>query len=570
MTQKLIAFGLLSLPEGTNPRHIFDKARIKGLAASIKEDGVLQNLIVEPNGDGKYHVRTGKRRYLALKLLKQKGVIDDEYKVPVTVKKNLDESDARRIATVENVQREPLDPIDEAEAFASLLQNGSGFDDVSAKTGVSGQTIRRRLALANLCPEAKDAVRKGELSLSVAEALTLGTETQQQFFIEALHEGAHLEAHEVRETILAEKPSAAMAIFPKDRYTGTYTSDLFDHESSTYFDDVEEFMRLQEEAVEEKAERYRKKHAFVEVLHANRAPWWQYRDAEEGEKGGVVLNLSPSGRFEMRKNLIKHPVQEEVVRNTANAATPKEKVAHGPSILRYIAHHKSMAVQAALLGNPRKLKEVALVLLLSSHLPGNPIRINVHSCIKSFDEGARPRGYTVLSEKLNALLGKLGLSNNETETAPLWPVANGHDHLTLYELVGHLSDEAISELLAIIPVLAFGQECIDRQEKADSFFSRITVDLDLAIREWWTPDEKFLSMLKRSGLEQVATESGASMTLGHLLGYKKRELVSKLAAYFERTALNADQLDEHDRKGAVWVPELMQIAASEDVDQVAE
>jgi ParB family transcriptional regulator, chromosome partitioning protein len=563
MTQKMIAFGLLSLPEGTNPRRTFKKSGIKGLATSIKEDGVLQNLVVEPNGDGKYHVRTGKRRYLALKLLKQKGVIDDEYKVPVTVKKNLNEDDARRIATVENVQREALDPIDETEAFASLLQNGSTFDDVSAKTGVSVQTIRRRLALANLCPEAKGAVRKGELSLSIAEALTLGTETQQQFFIDAFREGAHLEANEVRETILAEKPSASMAIFPKDRYTGSYTSDLFDDESSTYFDDVEEFMRLQEEAVEEKAERYRKKHAFVEVLHANRAPWWQYRDAEEGEKGGVVLNLSPSGRFEMRKNLIKHPVQEEIVRETTDVSQPKEKAPYGPSLLRYIAHHKSMAVQAALLGNPRKLKEVALVLLLSSHHHANSVRIDVHSCIKAFDKGAHPKGYLVLQEKIRTLLLKLELLNPEEAETPLWPISSGHDKRMMYETVVKLSDVEIEECLAILPVLSFGQENIEQQEGPDSFFSQVSQDLNRSMREWWIPDEKFLSMLKRVQLEQVAVESGASLSLARLEKYKKSELVAALAAYFERTSNKTNELDEYDRKGTTWLPELMAVPSAE-------
>ena len=76
----------------------------------------------------------------------------------------------------------------------------------------------------------------------------------RHLFLDAIREGAHLEAPQVRETLLAEKPSVAMAIFPKDRYTGSYTSDLFGDESSTYFDDVEEFMKLQEEAVQEKAE----------------------------------------------------------------------------------------------------------------------------------------------------------------------------------------------------------------------------------------------------------------------------------------------------------------------------
>jgi ParB family transcriptional regulator, chromosome partitioning protein len=207
MTQKYIPLGQLTLPNGHNPRHVYDKARIKGLAESIKQDGVLQNLVVEPSGSNTYHILSGKRRFLALKLLKRQGDIDDGYKVPVSVKRDLEDGEALRIATVENVQREALDPLDEAEAFALLLRDGVDLDDICAKTGVSHDIVRRRLALANLSADAKTALRKGEITLSIAEALTLGSGAQQQFFIDAVRDGAHLRAQDVRETIVAQSRS---------------------------------------------------------------------------------------------------------------------------------------------------------------------------------------------------------------------------------------------------------------------------------------------------------------------------------------------------------------------------
>src|SRR3546814_19334822 len=67
----------------------------------------------------------------------------------------------------------------EADAFAALLQNGAAIEEVAAQTGVSKSTVRRRLALASLCGEVKAAVRAGEVPLSVAEALTLGSTAEQ-------------------------------------------------------------------------------------------------------------------------------------------------------------------------------------------------------------------------------------------------------------------------------------------------------------------------------------------------------------------------------------------------------
>lgn len=170
MTLKTVPLSALC-PSKDNPRRNIDKDAIVGLAESIKSDGVLQNLVVKKCGDGKFRVISGSRRLLALKLLKRQGEIDGDYKVPVEVRKFAD-GDALRIATIENVQRSDLEPMDEAEAFARMLQNGASIDDVAAKTGLSEQTIRRRVALADLCEEVKDAVRKGEVPLGSAEALT--------------------------------------------------------------------------------------------------------------------------------------------------------------------------------------------------------------------------------------------------------------------------------------------------------------------------------------------------------------------------------------------------------------
>ena len=557
MTQKHVALGDLLLPPGTNPRRSFDKSRIAGLAESIREDGVLQNLVVEKNGDGKYHIRTGKRRYLALKLLKKKGIIDDGYKVPVSVKSNLAESDARRIATVENVQREPLEPLDEAEAFASLVSDGVSLNDVAAKTGVSISTIRRRLALAQLSKEAKEALQKGVIPLSLAEALTLATETQQHFFLNAMSEGASLDADEVRRTILMEKPSLAMAIFPPERYTGTLTTDLFADDTSTYFDDFEEFMRLQEEAVEAKAERYRKKLVEVEVLHEYRVSWWQYREAEEGEQGTHVLNLSPTGYFEMRKNLVKQADDVNGSALSTRTSALKEKLPYGPSLYRYVSTQRSVALLGALLGNPRKRKEVAATLLLSSHTMGSRIRLDLHPSLRASADGLHPKGYQLLMDILAKFAGKLGLSNGEGTGS--WPLTNGHDSVSIYGFVATLGDSDLDDLLSIIPLMTFGQSMIEKLEPEGSLFLKIYGDLAVDIREWWTPDEMFLAMLSRDELEKLAVECGANYSLGKFAGYKKVELVSKLAAYFERTANSAERLDEYEKKSVDWLPLVMKL-----------
>src|SRR3546814_8678695 len=78
--------------------------------------------------------------------------------------------------------------------------------------------------------------------------------------------GADVDAEDVRRVLLDGKPSVAAAIFPLTRYSGTLTGDLFAEAETTYFDDREEFLTLQKQAVEELAEEHRKTAEWVEVL----------------------------------------------------------------------------------------------------------------------------------------------------------------------------------------------------------------------------------------------------------------------------------------------------------------
>ena len=304
MTIQTIPLNKLTLAEGANPRRCMDAAALEGLAASIKADGLLQNLVVHKAGR-KFRIVSGERRYRALSLLAERGDIEKDHPVPVEVRGNLSETDALRLATVENIQREQLAPMDEAEAFATLLSEGASLEDVAAKAGVSVLTVKRRVALASLSDEAKALVREGEFSLSVAEALTLGTHDQQRAVIERLEQGYSYDADDLRGMLTGEKPAVSLAIFPMEQYAGTVTADLFADDDNTFFDDAEQFYRLQSEAVEALAAHHREAGAaFVEVLTEGYVAWWQYREAEDGEAGGAGIPFKQSGRVEGGEGLV--------------------------------------------------------------------------------------------------------------------------------------------------------------------------------------------------------------------------------------------------------------------------
>jgi|SRR5579883_80343 len=552
------------VPPKGNPRRSYDKKAIEGLAQSIKKDGLIHNLTVEPLSGGKYRVVAGQRRFLALQHLNKKGEIERSYKVPVRLDKKATAGDLDRLATVENVQREALDAIDEAEAFAKLLKGGATLDDVSAETGVSAQTIKRRVALADLVPEVKAAVRAKAMTLSVAEALTLATPEQQKTWLKDLKRNPGLDARYVRSSILAAKPSAAIAIFDLTKYTGTYTKDLFADKEATYFDDKDQFLALQKEAVEALAEQYRRSSSWVEVSTEHMVSWWQYREPKKKDQAGVVIHFAPGGRVEIRKNLARSTVDPKATAAKAEAKKkPKERPTFSKATLRYANAHKTLAMQMTLMENPRKAKEATAILLLGGS-KGAAIQLKAHEALR---ELARHPGssnaYELIDTCAQKLVGKLGLRTEVDGEVPAWVRLHAarHDWQQVISGIRSLNGIELDALIALLVILCFGIERMEGEEPQETFFSGLTKDLTLDMRKVWTPDEVFLSGLRREDLVKVAEESGAMRKQARLISAGKKELVAGLVSYFKRTADPKAQLDETDAKGKAWLPVCMALTA---------
>lgn len=556
-----VPFSALLAPKG-NPRRAFDKKAIKGLAQSIKRDGVLQNLVVRPEGKGTYRVLAGKRRFLALKHLTDQGEIDHGYRVPIRlVSDKASKADVDRIATVENVQREALDPIDEAEAFAQLLTKGAKAEDIAAETGVSVPTIRKRLALADLAPEVKDAVRAKALPLSLAEALTLAPQAEQKGLLKEIKRYGHIDARQLRSHILDEKPSVATAIFPVEKYKSTFTKDLFAEKETTYFDDREQFATLQKEAVEAQAEALRKEFAWVEVATEHTVPWWQYRESKAKEPKGAIIHLSPSGRVEVRKGLVKQEVDQSVVKPERKKEKPKERPAYSRTTLRYANAHKTLATQMALMENPRKAKEATAILLLGG-CPGAAISLKAHEALRALaKQPGSSNAYELIDTCAQKLLGKLGVRAETKDGPPSWARLHdaAGDWTPAISSIRSLSGVELDALIAMLVILCLGVEHMEAAEPEGTFFSGLAKDLALDMRKVWTPDAVFLAGLQRDDLLKVADDCGASRKHPGLAKATKKELVATLSSYFKRTADPKATLDEYDAKGRAWLPGCMRL-----------
>ena len=160
-------------PNPDQPRQDFDEEELESLADSIRTHGIIQPLTVRETGSGYYQIIAGERRWRAARLA-------ELTEVPVVIV----EADDRKVmewALIENLQRQDLNPVEEAMGYQSLIHEyGLTQEEAANRVGKSRPAVANALRLLGLCDDVLAMVRSGELSAGHARAiLTLKTEKKQ-------------------------------------------------------------------------------------------------------------------------------------------------------------------------------------------------------------------------------------------------------------------------------------------------------------------------------------------------------------------------------------------------------
>lgn len=149
-------------PNKTQPRKTFNENALKELSDSIREKGVLEPLLVRRTRDG-FELIAGERRWRAAKMA---GLTE----VPAVITNATDE-ESLELAIIENIQREDLNAIEEAEAYKSLMEFGLSQEEVAKKVGKERATVANYLRLLKLSMEAREELLKGSITMGHARAL---------------------------------------------------------------------------------------------------------------------------------------------------------------------------------------------------------------------------------------------------------------------------------------------------------------------------------------------------------------------------------------------------------------
>lgn len=162
-------------PKSDQPRKYFDKDALEDLAESIRENGLLQPILVREYGEGRYQIIAGERRYRACKMA---GLSE----IPSIIL-DRDDKNVAQIALIENIQREDLNPIEEAMAYRSLSEDyNMTQEELSFKVGKSRSAIANSMRLLDLPDEILTMVAARELSAGHARTL-LGVRDREDMIL---------------------------------------------------------------------------------------------------------------------------------------------------------------------------------------------------------------------------------------------------------------------------------------------------------------------------------------------------------------------------------------------------
>ncbi len=195
-------------PDKNQPRKAFDEDTIAQLAASIAEHGILQPIAVRPAPTGGYRIIAGERRWRAAR---QAGLTE----VPVVIREVTDEQ-AMELALIENLQREDLDPIEEAAGYQQLMERCNLTQEEAAKRlSRSRSAVANSLRLLNLPKWVVEQVKQGALSTGHAKVILSlsGEELQTKAAEEVIAHGLNVRQTEQLCKQLAKMPKDKKAVF---------------------------------------------------------------------------------------------------------------------------------------------------------------------------------------------------------------------------------------------------------------------------------------------------------------------------------------------------------------------
>lgn len=521
--------------EGHNPRTRFDEESIREMAETIAAGGILQPLVVERvagNGAaGEFWLLHGERRLRSLRWLVASGRRSEEEPVPVFVRGGLDEEERLTSALVENLQREELDPLDEAEGFAQLRDRyGRSTAEIAKAVGRSRRHVQFRLQLLTLEEGVRGWLREGGLSAVAARVLAGTPPGVQRAAVAHFREPGRRPTEEaVREWLRGRMVPLERALFEVAAYEeaggevwATDTGERDPGDRGRYFTDLGLFERLQGEAIEGLKEELRGRFDWVREVAGVELP--AGLESEVDGPGAVVLLRN--GVFEVEvvegvrevaggdADLLKGLERVEG-RERVRAGAPQLSVPPSEERLRRAERLRAQALQAAVVRDRDAVLRLAIVGLLAAGSWCFDVEDREVVLAPAVTEALTSLAHAAGAVSLEELLAS-------EEPGERRRARREELYLRLVPVPGKVLDVAFRALVAA-SVGGWPGKGEPRLE-SPGLACRLAEDLRVEVDEWGPP-EGYFEGWSRPELEEVAREVGVEVSEG----VSREELVERVA-----------------------------------------
>ena len=478
------------------------------LAASIRAQGVLQPLLVRPLAGGdRFEIVAGQRRFLACQRLAQETAVGP---LPCLVLAATEDAAALEISLAENLERLPMEPFDQHEAFARLVKLGQDVPAIAARFGVTERLVNQRLALAGLIEPIKREARQGAVKIADAQRLALATPKQQRawFTLYRDQEQYAPQGNPLKAWLCGGAAIATgAALFPLETYPGRIVADLFGEHA--YFDDAAQFWTRQHQAIAARRDQLRAEGwAKVEVLEIGDSfRSWEYQRMAKDAGGWVLILPQENGEVRVHAGYLPLKEARRQARSAAGwaadgtDAAPKATRSETTQALQnYLALHKAAAVRYALVQNPAIALRLAVACLIgnATHWSVRADRTPPHGPAVEASV-ATGTARAAFAEARRAVTG-------EPDATDATLLGHGHGERQTVEAFARLlelSDEPVLKALAV----ATAETLVAGSGLAERLGEWLQIDM----RRFWKPDETFLDLLTdKAALSQIAAEVGAT------------------------------------------------------------
>ena len=531
---QMIPFDQLQ-PSPLNPRKTFDEEELEQLAGAIERDGILQNLVARPHPEkpGSFEIIAGERRWRAARRLVEAGTWDATAGIPVNVHP-CDDLELLKLATIENIQRADLHPLEEAEAYRALVERGVPTDVIARHVGRSRRHVQLRLQLVdNLAEEVKDAFRKGEVDLARCRVLAaMAPKDRQDAVLENIREGhwSYETADDLRGVLVEDGIPVSYAHFNRSLYDGPVVEDPDDPEFE-YFTDVELFNKLQGEAVEATRATLAAQYAWVEVINGRRYAW-NYEPCKDKKKAGCIIEVWPDGEVKVVTDLARKgqpaPAGDttRARRDAAEADGAPGPEAFLPNLLGLVQARveKTKALRKAVVDAGAS---PAMILVIMALMEIAESEVKIRYMWPQGDDNVEDPATAMALNPHRKLLGDFGSGRPR------------HPAKKVYQALREMPKAELQALFTAVVARALGTFPGYRAELGDSeLIAMLAEDLGADVAGAWSVDEAYLKACNRRPLMELAVDLeliGGELTRDQAGKMRVADLRQHVLEYLERT-----------------------------------